>query len=97
VQSAEGITVSLYSNFVLERAKNSLSRARVRGLIQIFRVTPQQKVTRACRHGARVVTGEAAVSDEDKHTGMSACVVGEDQSAAEVEDGPPEHHELAQN
>jgi hypothetical protein len=42
VQSTEGITVSLCSNFVLERAKNSLPLSRVRGLIRIFRVTPQQ-------------------------------------------------------
>jgi hypothetical protein len=42
VQSAGRITVSLHSNCVLERAKNSLSLTRVRGSIRIFRVTPQQ-------------------------------------------------------
>jgi hypothetical protein len=38
------------SNLGLERAKNSLSLSRVRGIIRIFRVTPQQSSQPLCLH-----------------------------------------------
>jgi hypothetical protein len=76
VQSAEGIIVSPCSNFVLERAKNSFFLSRVRGLIRIFRVTPQHNAYAMCSAPARAGEGRGRKRRKGVHVPWPDCCRG---------------------